>query len=103
VVHGPVRWTNARFEAVLDTLKAAVERRSYVGEVISARSIGESSFVSPDRRTTFLIAALTRGVDGIDLSASFVPDLRATIRDALARLPAPRGSRSCDRVPRARP
>jgi len=21
VVHGPVRWTNARFEAVLDTLK----------------------------------------------------------------------------------
>ena len=25
VVHGRVRWTNARFEAVLDTLKAAVE------------------------------------------------------------------------------
>jgi len=40
VVHGPVRWTNARFEAVLDTLKAAVERRPYIGEVISARSIG---------------------------------------------------------------
>src|SRR6266566_4774166 len=55
----PVRWTNARFEAVLDTLKAAVERRPYVGEVISARTIGESSFVSQDRRTTFLIAALT--------------------------------------------
>src|SRR3989442_14214184 len=69
VVHGPVRWTNPRFEAVLDTLKAVVERRSYVGEVISARSIGESSFVSQDRRTTFLIAALTPESTH-DLSAS---------------------------------
>ena len=51
VVHGPVRWTTPRFEAVLDTLKAAVERRSYVGQVISVRSIGESSFVSQDVST----------------------------------------------------
>ena len=90
VVHGPVRWTNARFEAVLDTLKAVVERRPYVGEVISARSIGESSFVSQDRHTTFLIAALTPE-STLDLSASFVPDLRAGIRDALARLPGSEG------------
>jgi len=90
VVHGPVRWTNARFEAVLDTLKAAVERRPYVGEVISARSIGESSFVSQDRHTTFLIAALTPESTH-DLSASFVPDLRAAIRDALARVPGSEG------------
>src|SRR2546425_4880645 len=59
VVHGPVRWTNQRFEVVLDTLKAATERRPYVSQVISVRSIGESSFVSKDQRTTFLIAALT--------------------------------------------
>ncbi len=90
VVHGPVRWTNARFEAVLDTLKAVVERRPYVGEVISARSIGESSFVSKDRRTTFLIAALTPESTH-DLSASFVPDLRAMIREALARVPGSEG------------
>ena len=90
VVHGPVSWTNARFEAVLDTLKAVVERRPYVGEVISARSIGESSFVSKDRRTTFLIAALTPESTH-DLSASFVPDLRAAIRDALARVPGSEG------------
>ena len=90
VVHGPVRWTNARFEAVLDTLKAMVERRPYVGEVISARSIGESSFVSKDRRTTFLIAALTPESTH-DLSASFVPDLRAVIREALARVPGSEG------------
>ena len=90
VVHGPVRWTNARFEAVLDTLKAVVERRPYVGEVISARSIGESSFVSKDRRTTFLIAALTPESTH-DLSASFVPDLRTAIREALARVPGSEG------------
>ncbi len=90
VVHGPVRWTNARFEAVLDTLKAVVERRPYMGEVISARSIGESSFVSIDRRTTFLIAALTPESTH-DLSASFVPDLRAVIREALARVPGSDG------------
>ena len=90
VVHGPVRWTNARFEAVLDTLKATVERRSYVGEVISARSIGESSFVSKDRRTTFLIAALTPESTH-DLSASFVPDLRSVIQDAMARVPGAAG------------
>ena len=90
VVHGPVRWTNPRFEAVLDTLKAAVERRAYVGEVISARSIGESSFVSKDRRTTFLIASLTPESTH-DLSASFVPDLRTTIREALARVPGSEG------------
>jgi RND superfamily putative drug exporter len=90
VVHGPVRWTSAPFEAVLDTLKVAVERRPYVGEVISARTIGESSFVSQDRRTTFLIAALTPESTH-DLSASFVPDLRAAIRDGLARVPGSEG------------
>ncbi len=90
VVHGPVRWTNARFEAVLDSLKAVVERRPYIGEVISARSIGESSFVSKDRRTTFLIAALTPESTH-DLSASFVPELRAVIREALARVPGSDG------------
>src|SRR5438552_16849400 len=84
VVHGPVRWTNARFEAVLDTLKAAVQRRPYVGEVISARSIWESSFVGQDRHTTFLIAALTLESTP-DLSLSIVPDLRAAIGEGLAR------------------
>ncbi len=86
VVHGPVRWTNQRFETVLDTLKAAAERRPYVSQVISLRSIGESTYVSRDRRTTFLIAALTPESTR-DLSASFVPDLRTAIRDALARMP----------------
>ena len=90
VVHGPVRWTNQRFERVLDTLKAVAERQSYVSQIISVRSIGESSFVSPDRRTTFLIAALTPEFTS-DISKSVVPDLRAAIRDAMARAPGADG------------
>src|SRR2546425_5497353 len=86
VVRGPVRWTNPRFEVVLDTLKVAAERRPYVSQVISVRSIGESSFVSKDRRTTFLIAALTPEFTS-DISKSVVPDLRSTIHDALAHAP----------------
>src|SRR5207237_9569649 len=61
VVRGPVRWTNQRFAVVLDTLKAATERRPYVSQVISVRSIGESGFVSKDRRTTFLSPAMAPG------------------------------------------
>src|SRR5256884_3042851 len=69
---------------------AAVERRSYVGQVISVRSIGESSFVSQDRRTTFLIAALAPQPSR-DLSSSYVPDLRTTISEALGRVPGAEG------------
>src|SRR5437879_2322392 len=90
VVHGPVRWTNVRCEGGLDTLQPAVERRPYVGQVISARTIGESSFVSQDRHTTFLIAARTP-VSTHGLSASFVPDLRAAIGEGLARVPGSDG------------
>src|SRR5881409_1754036 len=86
VVHGPVRWTNQRFAAVLDTLKTATERRPYVSQVISVRTIGESTFVSRDRHTTFLIAALTPASTS-DVSHTVVPDLRETISGTLARLP----------------
>src|SRR5437879_359194 len=90
VVHGPVRCANVRCEGGLDTLQPAVERRPYVGQVISARTIGESSFVSQDRHTTFLIAARTP-VSTHGLSASFVPDLRAAIGEGLARVPGSDG------------
>jgi putative drug exporter of the RND superfamily len=90
VVHGPVRWTNRRFEAVLDTLTATAERQSYISQVIAVRSIGESTFVSPDRRTTFLIAALTPEFTS-DITKSAVPDLRAAIRSAMERAPGAEG------------
>jgi RND superfamily putative drug exporter len=86
VVHGPVPWTNRRFGIVLDSIKAATASRPYISQIVSLRSIGESSFVSADRHTTFLIASL--GPQHVeDVNNSFVPDLRNTLRDVLARVP----------------
>ncbi len=86
VVHGPVRYTNPRFAAVLDSISAALARQRYISQVVSVRTIGESTFVSRDRHTTFLIAALTPASTS-DVSHTVVPDLRETISGTLARLP----------------
>ncbi len=86
VVHGPVRWTDPRFEVVLDSLSAAIARRPYVSQVVSVRTIGESSFVSKDRRTTFLIGALTPSSTS-DLNRTVVPELRVLVTETLQRVP----------------
>ena len=86
VVRGPVRYTNPRFVTVLDSISATLARQSYISQVVSVRTIGESTFVSPDRRTTFLIAALTPS-STTDISRTVVPDLRAALRTTLGRLP----------------
>ena len=44
VVHGPVRYTNPRFVTVIDSISAALTRQSYISQVVSARTIGESTF-----------------------------------------------------------
>src|SRR2546430_3911680 len=75
-----------RFVTVLDSISAALARQSYISQVISVRSIGESTFVSPDRQTTFLIAALTPASTS-DVSRTVVPDLRETVTSTLQRLP----------------
>jgi RND superfamily putative drug exporter len=86
VVHGPVRWTDPRFDAVLESLSTAIARRPYISQVVSVRTIGESSFVSKDRRTTFLIAALTPSSTS-DLNRTVVPDLRSLVSETMERLP----------------
>lgn len=90
VVHGPVSWKNRRFAAVLDSLTAAVVRRPYVSQVISVQTIGESTFVSKDRRTTFLIVALAPERTA-SITANFMPDIRTAVRDVLARVPLAAG------------
>ena len=90
VVHGPVRYTHPRFASVLDSISAALARQPYISQVVSVRTIGESTFVSPDRRTTFLIAALSPSSTS-DVSRTVVPDLRETVATTLARLPRAEG------------
>src|SRR2546423_199918 len=86
VVHGPVRYTNPRFAIVLDSITAALSHQPYISQVVSVRTIGESTFVSLDSQTTFLIAALTPASTS-DVSHTVVPDLRETVATTLARLP----------------
>ena len=86
VVHGPVRYTHPRFATVLDSISAALSRQSYISQVVSVRNLGESTFVSPDRRTTFLIAAITTSSMS-DVNRNIVPQLRETVSGTLQRLP----------------
>ena len=86
VVRGPVRYTHPRFAAVLDSISAALARQPYISQVVSVRTIGESTFVSRDRRTTVLIAALTP-TSTSDLSRTVVPDLRGIVSGTLSRIP----------------
>jgi putative drug exporter of the RND superfamily len=87
VVRGPVPTTDPRFATVLDSLKVATERQPYISQVVSLRMFGESTLVSQEPNTTFLIAALTPA-HAEDITNNFVPDLRATVRDAVRRVPS---------------
>ena len=86
VVHGPVRYTHPRFETVLDSISAALSRQTYISQVVSVRNLGESTFVSRDRRTTFLIASITSS-SMTDVNRTVVPQLRETVNETLQRLP----------------
>ncbi|HTR19889.1 MAG TPA: MMPL family transporter [Gemmatimonadales bacterium] len=97
VVRGPVRVTQHRFREVLDTLDAAAAREPYIHRVVSLRTltgaagaVAESAFVSGDKRTTFILAALAKDTTG-DLTHDVVPSIRAAVRDALARVPGGTG------------
>ncbi|HXV90540.1 MAG TPA: MMPL family transporter [Gemmatimonadales bacterium] len=90
VVQGPVAVTHPRYDALLDTLTHAIARKPYVTQVFSLRTLGDSVLVSRDRRTTFLIAALAPAAND-DIRQNLVPDLRAALRDALARTPESSG------------
>jgi RND superfamily putative drug exporter len=86
VVRGPVRWTHPRFTALLDSLTVTARRKPYITQVISLRRLGDSVFVSSDRRTTFLIAALAPDSND-QVSRNLVPDLRLSLRAAQAQIP----------------
>lgn len=85
VVRGPVRWTHPRFTALLDSLTVTAQRKPYITQVISLRRLGDAVFVSSDRRTTFLIAALASDSND-QVSRNLVPDLRLSLRAAQAQI-----------------
>ena len=78
--------------AALDTLLAALSRQPYIGGVISYPSTNDTTFLSHDRRATFVIVALkaARG----DSAGALVMPVRTLVRATLARTPEAAGIRA---------
>ena len=70
---------------LLDTLAAALGRQSYVRAIVSWPSTGDSTFISRDHRSTFLLVALD--VSTGDSAGRLVVPARAVVRETLERAP----------------
>ena len=66
---------------LLDTLAAALGRQSYVRAIVSWPSTGDSTFISRDHRSTFLLVALD--VTSGDSAGRLVVPARAVVRETL--------------------
>jgi RND superfamily putative drug exporter len=80
--------------AVLDSVLAALEREPYVRGLVSYPHTRDTTFLSRDRRSTFVLVAIE--LENSDSAGAFVPPTRQTVRGVLAR--APEGGRYRARV-----
>jgi len=85
-LHSPAPFDQPAPRAALDTLLAALGRQRYVRGLVSYPSSGDTTFLSRDRRTTFVIVVLE--ASGGDSVAALVLPVRALVRQTLARVPA---------------
>jgi RND superfamily putative drug exporter len=78
--------------AALDSLLASLGRQKYIRGLVSFPSTGDTTFLSRDRRSTFVIVALeaTRG----DSAGALVVPVRNVVQETIARLPNARGYRA---------
>jgi RND superfamily putative drug exporter len=88
-IHGPVRVERQRFSSLLDSLTAAAAREPYVSRVVSYHNAHDSSMVSRDHHTTFIIAAL--GARESANATGYTPPFRAAIDSVVARTPQAAG------------
>ncbi|HEX3275874.1 MAG TPA: MMPL family transporter [Gemmatimonadales bacterium] len=84
-LQGPESFDSPAPRATLDSLLAALRRQPYVRGLVSYPSTGDTTFVSPDRRSTFIIVALeaTRG----DSAGALVMPVRRLVRATMAAIP----------------
>jgi len=81
----PAPFTTPAPRLVLDSLAHALAAAAYVRGVVSYGSTADTSFLSRDGRTTFLVVAL-RTTTG-DSAAGLVPVMRRAVRETLDRMP----------------
>src|SRR5438552_9555924 len=85
-LHSPAPFDQPAPRAALDTLLAALGRQRYIRGLVSHPSSGDTTFLSGDRRTTFVIVVLE--ASGGDSVAALVLPVRALVGQTLARVPA---------------
>jgi RND superfamily putative drug exporter len=86
-LEGPSRFDTGPSRAVLDSVLAALEREPYVRGLVSYPGTGDTTFLSRDGRSTFVLVAID--LKQADSASAFVPPTRETVRGALARSAKP--------------
>jgi RND superfamily putative drug exporter len=84
-LEGPSRFDSGPSREVLDSVLAALERQAYVRGLVSYPATGDTTFLSRDRHTTFLLVALD--VETGDSAGAYVPPTRELVRRAIAQTP----------------
>lgn len=85
-IDGPMPIDSPPYQQVLSTLSAAVRAQPYIAQIFSAQTADDPSLVSPDRKATFIVAAV-KNTDA-DTSTDLTPSMRAVVHRAADRLPA---------------
>ncbi|MBI3983625.1 MAG: MMPL family transporter [Gemmatimonadetes bacterium] len=82
-VQGPIPVDSAPFAALIDELARDVRAEPYIRQVISFRDADDEMLVSPERRSTFLVAVLTAEESGTALLRT--RDVRALVQRVMNR------------------
>ncbi len=84
-LEGPTALDDGPGRAALDTLIAALGREPYVRGLVSYSSTGDTTFLSRNRRSSFVIVVLD--VASGDTAGALVEPARRVVHQALARVP----------------
>jgi RND superfamily putative drug exporter len=84
-LEGPSRFDSGPSREVLDSVLAALDREPYVRGLVSYPATGDSTFLSPDGRITFVLVAID--IESGDSAGAYVPPTRKVVQAALTRMP----------------
>jgi putative drug exporter of the RND superfamily len=91
-LEGPSRFDSGPSRAVLDSVLAALDRLPYVRGLVSYPGTNDTTFLSRDRRATFLLVAID--IENGDSAGAYVPPTREVVRRTLAAAPDARTYRA---------
>ncbi len=83
-ITGPIPIDSAQYLAIVDSLSRSATAEPYVSHVISYLDTPDSTLVSVDRRSTFMVAAIRTNYEGSN--TDYVPAFREAIHGTLERI-----------------